>query len=52
MKKETISAIIFLIVWIVLMVWWGSVKNIKPDLSSDYQDDSQCQDFGEGKGCW
>lgn len=46
----------FIIPAICIILWFAFVlylsRDVSPDLSSDYQDERQCQDFGEGKGCW
>jgi hypothetical protein len=50
MDKQTIAGIILLIVWILLMLIFS--PKIFPDFSTDNYEEKQCQDFGEGKGCW
>jgi hypothetical protein len=52
MNKEIIAGIIFIIIWNIAMFVWSGIKNIRPDYSNSDYNTRDCQDFGEGKGCW
>ena len=34
-NNQVISAIVFILIWVFVLVMWGSIKDIKADRSSD-----------------